>query len=107
MDFNMDLDSNSESSWDVITNSLSLGNVANTKWNQENSYALFLHIHDDVIKWKHFPRTGHLCVEFTGQRWIPRTKASDAELWCFLWSVTLGTRHVCCIETKKNACDVR
>ena len=24
--------------------------------------------------------------EFTGPRWIPRTKASDAELWCFLWS---------------------
>ena len=22
--------------------------------------------------------------EFTGHRWIPRTKASDAELWCFL-----------------------
>ena len=31
--------------------------------------------------------TGHLCREFTGLRWIPRTKASDAELWCFLWSV--------------------
>ena len=30
--------------------------------------------------------TGHLCGEFTGPRWIPRTKASDAELWCFLWS---------------------
>ena len=30
-----------------------------------------------------FRVTGHLCVEFTGQRWIPRTKASDAELWCF------------------------
>ena len=30
--------------------------------------------------------TGHLCGEFTGDRWIPRTKASDAELWCFLWS---------------------
>ena len=28
--------------------------------------------------------TGHLCGEFTGPRWIPRTKASDAELWCFL-----------------------
>ena len=27
-----------------------------------------------------------LCVEFTGHRWIPLTKASDAELWCFLWS---------------------
>ena len=34
-----------------------------------------------------FRVTGHLCGEFTGQRWIPRTKASDAELWCFLWSV--------------------
>ena len=22
----------------------------------------------------------------TGHRWIPHTKASDAELWCFLWS---------------------
>ena len=30
--------------------------------------------------------TGHLCGEFTGPQWIPRTKASDAELWCFLWS---------------------
>ena len=24
--------------------------------------------------------------EFTGHRWILRTKASDADLWCFLWS---------------------
>ena len=24
--------------------------------------------------------TGHLCREFTGHRWIPRTKASDTEL---------------------------
>ena len=34
-----------------------------------------------------FPVTGHLCGEFTGHRWIPLTKASDAELWCFfdLW----------------------
>ena len=30
-----------------------------------------------------FRVTGHLCGEFTGLRWIPRTKASDAELWCF------------------------
>ena len=42
--------------------------------------------HDDVIKWKYFPRvTGHLCGEFTGPRRIPHTKASDAKLWCFLW----------------------
>ena len=27
------------------------------------------------------------CVgEFTGHRWILRKKASDADLWCFLWS---------------------
>ena len=33
-----------------------------------------------------FRVTGLLCGEFTGHRWIPRTKASDAELWWFLWS---------------------
>ena len=33
-----------------------------------------------------FRVTGLLCGEFTGPRWIPRTKASDAGLWCFLWS---------------------
>ena len=31
--------------------------------------------------------TGPLWGESTGNRWIPLTKASDAELWCFLWSV--------------------
>ena len=35
-----------------------------------------------------FRVTGHLCGEFTGPRWIPRTKASDAELWCFLSSAS-------------------
>ena len=33
-----------------------------------------------------FRVTGPLCGEFTGQRWIPLTRASDAVLWCFLWS---------------------
>ena len=33
-----------------------------------------------------FRVTGHLCGKFTGHRWIPRTKASDAELLYFLWS---------------------
>ena len=33
-----------------------------------------------------FRVTGHFCGEFTGQRWIPRTKASDSELLFFLWS---------------------
>ena len=35
-----------------------------------------------------FRVTGPLCGEFTGLRWIPHTKASDAWLWCFLWSAT-------------------
>ena len=43
--------------------------------------------------WRHsmetfFRVTVHLCGEFTSPRWIPRTKASDAELWCFLWSAS-------------------
>ena len=30
-----------------------------------------------------FRVTSPLCGEFTGHRWIPLTKASDVELWCF------------------------
>ena len=41
---------------------------------------------DDVIKWKHLPRYGPLWGELTGHRWIPITKATDAELWCLIWS---------------------
>ena len=41
-------------------------------------------IHDDVTNENIFRVTGLLCGEFTGHRWIPRTKASHAELWCFL-----------------------
>ena len=33
-----------------------------------------------------FRVTGLFCGAFTGHRWIPRTKVSDAELWRFLWS---------------------
>ena len=33
-----------------------------------------------------FRVTDPLFGQFTGHRWIPRTKASDAELWYFLWS---------------------
>ena len=32
-----------------------------------------------------FRVTGHLCGEFTGPRWIPHTKASDAELLICVW----------------------
>ena len=40
--------------------------------------------HDDIIKWRHSLRYGPFVWEFTGHRWITRTKASDAELW--FWS---------------------
>ena len=37
-----------------------------------------------------FRVTGPLCGEFTGHHWIPRSKASDAEHWCFLWSAWIN-----------------
>ena len=43
-------------------------------------------IHDDVIKWTHFP---HYWPFVRGIHRSPvnsPTKASDSELWCFLWS---------------------
>ena len=40
-------------------------------------------MHDDVIKWKHFPRYWPFVWGIHRSRWIPRTKASNAELWCF------------------------
>ena len=39
---------------------------------------------DIIIKWKHV--TGFLWGKSTGDLWILLKKASDAELWCFLWS---------------------
>ena len=66
--------------------------------------------------------TGHLCGEFTGHRWIPLTKASDAELWFFFdlrlnkqlskhswgwWFETLSRplwRH--CDVLKQLSCDI-
>ena len=38
-----------------------------------------------------FHVTGPLWGEFTGDRWIPLTKVSDAELWCFRWSAPQQT----------------
>ena len=46
----------------------------------KNIYAMMTSSNGNI-----FRVTGPLCGEFTGHRWIPRTNASDAELWCFLW----------------------
>ena len=47
-----------------------------TKVTEENSTfdTITINLHDDVIKWKQFPRYWPLCGEFTGPRWILRTK---------------------------------
>ena len=37
-----------------------------------------------------FRVTGPLCGEFASHRWLPHTKASDAELWCFLCDLSLN-----------------
>ena len=44
-----------------------------------------LSVHNDVIKWQHFPRNWPFVREFTDHLWIPRTKASDAQHWCFFY----------------------
>ena len=49
----------------------------------------FCALYDDVIKWKHFPRYWAICAgnsPASGE--FPAQKASDAELSCFLWSVS-------------------
>ena len=54
----------------------------------QKCYTWAQNTHDDVIKWKHFP---HYCIpHFPYHRSLvnSRTKASDAELWCFLWSLS-------------------
>ena len=45
-------------------------------------------MHDDVIKWKQFPRNWPFVRGIHRSRWIPHTKASDPELWCLLWSAS-------------------
>ena len=54
-------------------------------WSWPNRRTL---IHDDVIKWDHFPRYWPYVRGIHRSRWIPRTMAIDAELWCCLWSAS-------------------
>ena len=49
---------------------------------------IFRFWHDNVIKWKHFPRNWPFVRGIHRSRWAPHTKASDAEFWCFLWSAS-------------------
>ena len=58
-----------------------------------------------------FRVTGHLCGEFTGLRWIPRTKASDAELLMFSLICTringwINNREAGDLRHHRSHCDV-
>ena len=47
-----------------------------------NHFAWLLHQMETFSRYWPFVR------EFTGPRWLPCTKASDMEFWCFLWSAS-------------------
>ena len=56
-------------------------NTQRTSVTAENCYFMMTSSNRNI-----FRVTGLLWGEFTGHRWIPLTKASDVEHWCFLWS---------------------
>ena len=72
-------------------------------------FAAIPYIRDDVVKWEHFRVTG-LCEgnspltrgEFTGHRWIPLTKASEAGR-CDLRR-NRGHYHVTVMLSRINQC---
>ena len=60
-------------------------------------------------RWRHQMETfsaGLLCGELNGHRWIPHAKASDAELWCFLWSAPGPTWDAGDLRRHHAHCDV-
>ena len=64
-------------------------------WSMRSRVACSASIHDPALR-RHptdtlFRVTGHLCGEFTGRRWIPRTKATEAEL-CDFFDLRLNKR---------------
>ena len=61
--------------WEMVENVSTFLQINSTRKGLTSCHELES-LHDDIIKWKHFLRYW----------WIPHAKASDAELWCFLWS---------------------
>ena len=54
--------------------------MINGKWYEYSILSIMLQFMMTLSNGNIFHVTGYL------SRWIPHTKASDAELWCFLWS---------------------
>ena len=53
-----------------------------------------------------FRVTGHLYGKFIGLRWIAITKASDAELWCFLINGWVNNNEAGDLRRHRAHCDV-
>ena len=73
--------------WDIITDPCLLASCASAKLFLKLGHwwaIIMMTSSNENI----FRVTGHLCREFIGPRWIPHTKVSDEELWCFLWSAS-------------------
>ena len=84
------------------------------QWLEPRIYELpcvprIMHMASAIVSWWRHQRETFsallalLCGEFIGHRWIPRTKASDEELWCFLWS----TPWINCWVNNREAGDLR
>ena len=53
----------------------------------ESRLVFTLHTHDDVIKWKHFPRYWPFVrLIHRSPVYFPHKGQCNTELWCFLWS---------------------
>ena len=65
----------------IIT--FNFASTANPKPVKEPCWVIYLMKHDDITRWKHFPRYW----PFDRSTVNSPHRASDAELWCFLWSV--------------------
>ena len=80
------------------TNSGSAGGLTSHRARVKSRWNMMTSSNENI-----FRVTGPPCGEFTGHCWIPLTKASDAELWCFIWSAPETNGWV----SNRNAGDLR
>ena len=70
--------------WDIGKSGMPDTDEARNKMSTFKQYiSVFMHNMMTSSNGNIFRVTGHLCGEFTGLRWIPRTKASDASCGVF------------------------
>ena len=70
----------------LTCHTLSISELQLAWWHMEPGYHIMTSLNENI-----FRINGPLLGESTGCGWIPLTKASDAELWYFLWSLFTST----------------